>query len=258
MPGSLLSEVRDGRVVWLRLNRPEKRNALNSGLIMEATLAVERLADEIEPLVVVLLGEGPAFSAGADLQELRALDESTARDFITRLHNLIDAVRRLPQAVIASVRGPCFGGALELAAACDIRIASETARFGMPEVRVGMPSVIEAALLAPLMGVGRAADLVLSGDTLDAAAAERAGLVTRVVSDGELDAATAALAAQIAAFSGPAIRLQKQLTRTWPGVDVRVSVEASIDAFADVYRSPNPAEAIAAMLERRQPRFTTR
>lgn len=255
---SLLLQEHQGRVVRLRLNRPEKRNAINSALIAEATERVQRLAGEIEPLVVVLSGAGSAFSAGADVQELRAFDEDSARDFITRLHRLIDAMRALPQVVIASVRGPCLGGALELAAACDLRIASQTARFAMPEVRVGVPSVIEAALLAPLMGLGRAADLVLSGDTLDAAAAERAGLVTRVVADADLDAATDALATQIASFSGPAVRAQKALIGTWPSADVSASVRASIDAFAAAYRTPNPAEAITAMLERRPARFTER
>ncbi len=246
---------RAGRVATLLFNRPEKRNALSTPLIAEATAAFALLAAEPAVLVVVLGGVGPAFSAGADIGELRALDEQTARLFITRLHGLIDTVRRLPQVVIAALRGPCFGGALELAAACDLRIASETARFGMPEVKVGIPSVIEAALLPALIGFGRAADLVLTGDELDAAAAERCGLVTRVLPDERLDVEAAALAARLATYSGPALRTQKRLIRTWPGAEIAASVQASIDAFAHSYRSSNPAEALAALQERREPNF---
>jgi enoyl-CoA hydratase len=251
----LVTASRDGRVATIRLNRPEKRNALNSALIAAATATLARFADEIEPLVIVLSGEGPAFSAGADVQELRSLNEESARDFITRLHALIATVRDLPQIVIAAIRGPCLGGALELAAACDLRIAAENARFGMPEVRVGIPSVIEAALLPALIGLGRAADLVLTGETMDAAWAERCGLVSRVVPDAALDAEAQALAQRLASLSGPALRAQKRLIRGWPGAVIDASVQESIAAFAEMYRTPNPAEAIGALLEGRPPRF---
>jgi len=133
----LVTVSRDGRVATIRLNRPEKRNALNSALIAAATTSLERFRDDLDTLIIVLTGAGPAFSAGADVQELQSLNEESARNFITHLHVLIDTVRSLPQIVIAAIRGPCLGGALELAAACDLRIAAENARFGMPEVRVG-------------------------------------------------------------------------------------------------------------------------
>lgn len=248
--------AREGRVATLLLNRPEKRNALSSALIAEATAAFAEIAADPAILIVVLGGAGSAFSAGADTGELRALDESSARVFITALHGLIDAVRRLPQIVIAAVRGPCFGGALELVAACDLRLASRTARFAMPEVRVGIPSVIEAALLPSLIGFGRAADLVLTADELDAAAAERCGLVSRVYADAALDGEAAALAQRLASYSGPALRAQKRLIGLWPGADVAGAVQAGIDALAESYRSPNPAEALSAARERRPPRFS--
>jgi enoyl-CoA hydratase len=252
---SLVLLRREGRVATLLLNRPEKRNALNTALIDAATATLAEIAADPSILLVVLGGVGSAFSAGADTGELRGLNETSARAFITRLQGLIDAVRRLPQIVIAAVRGPCFGGALELIAACDLRIAADTARFAMPEVRVGIPSVIEAALLPALIGFGRAADLVLTADELDAAAAERCGLVTRVCADAALDAEAAALAQRLAAYSGPALRAQKRLIGAWPGADVAGVVQASIAAFAESYRSPNPAEALTAALERRPPRF---
>jgi len=251
----LVTVSRDGRVATIRLNRPEKRNALNSALIAAATTSLERFRDDLDTLIIVLTGAGPAFSAGADVQELQSLNEESARNFITHLHVLIDTVRSLPQIVIAAIRGPCLGGALELAAACDLRIAAENARFGMPEVRVGIPSVIEAALLPALIGLGRAADLVLTGETMDAAWAERCGLVSRVVPDAALDTEALALAHRLASLSGPALRAQKRLIRGWPGAVIDASVQESIATFAEMYRTPNPAEAIAALHEGRPPRF---
>ena len=252
----LVTVAREGRVAYVRLNRPAKLNALSSALVAGATAALARFADDLQISVIVLAGNGRAFSAGADVQEMRLLDADNAGDFIARLHELMATVRRLPQVVIASIHSHCYGGAMELVAACDIRIAAETARFGMPEIHVGMPSVIEAALLVPLVGLGRAADLVLTGDVVDAKEAERIGFVTRVVPDAALHDATRELAARIAGYSGPALRLQKELVRDWYGAAYDHAIERGIDIFGRAFVSPNPREAIDAFVEGREPRFT--
>ena len=252
----LVTVAREGRVAYVRLNRPAKLNALSSALVAGATAALARFADDLQISVIVLAGNGRAFSAGADVQEMRLLDADNAGDFIARLHELMATVRRLPQVVIASIHSHCYGGAMELVAACDIRIAAETARFGMPEIHVGMPSVIEAALLVPLVGLGRAADLVLTGDDVDAKEAERIGFVTRVVPDAALHDATRELAARIAGYSGPALRLQKELVRDWYGAAYDHAIERGIDIFGRAFVSPNPREAIDAFVEGRRPHFT--
>lgn len=252
---SLVLVRREGRIADVRLNRPAKLNALNGALIAAATVTLAEFADDREIAVIVLRGEGRVFSAGADVNEMRELDAGAARAFITRLHELMDLIRRLPQTVIASVHGHCYGGAMEIAAACDIRIAAADARFGMPEIRVGMPSVIEAALLVPLVGLGRTADLVLSGEAIDAVQAERIGFVSRVVPGQDLETATWALATQMAAFSGPALRLQKELLCAWYGDAYDRAIERGIDVFAKAFASPNPAEAIDAFIGRREPQF---
>ncbi|HZU76371.1 MAG TPA: enoyl-CoA hydratase-related protein [Dehalococcoidia bacterium] len=245
-----------GRVLHLTLNRPEKRNALNSELIYALTDAVDALAVNPRVSVVVLTGAGGTFSAGADVQELQGLDAERARGFISRLHELNNTVRNLPQVVIAAIEGHCLGGALELAAACDVRIAAEGAQFGMPEIRVGMPSVIEAALLLPLIGLGRTADLVLTGETIDTAEARRVGLVTRVTPAGELEAAANELAARIASFNPQALRLQKALIRRWTeGAGIDDGIAAGITTFVEAFRSPNPTEALTVFLEQRAPHF---
>ncbi|MHB8577912.1 MAG: enoyl-CoA hydratase/isomerase family protein [Dehalococcoidia bacterium] len=246
---------RSGRIATITLNRPRKLNALNAMMVATATDVFKQFAEDRQTSVIVLRGAGKAFSAGADVTELRELNPETARAFITRLHELLQIIRELPQIVVAAVAGPCFGGACELAAACDIRIAAESARFGMPEIKVGLPSVIEAALLVPLMGLGRASDFVLTGEELNGAEAERVGLASRVVPDDELESKARELAERLAGYSGPALRLQKELVRGWFGTAYDAAIERGIDTLARAFTSSNPREALDAFLERREPRF---
>ena len=159
-----------GRVV---IDRPDKANCLGPELIAALREAVAAVAAAPELRVLVISGAGGrSFAAGADLRVLVDLDPVTARAFITGLHKLMADVRAVPVPVIAEVGGACLGAAMELAASCDIRVASDNATFGMPEVRVGIPSVIEAALLPRLIGWGRTNRLLLTGETIDAATAE--------------------------------------------------------------------------------------
>lgn len=252
----LVEVEREGRVAWVRLNRPEKLNALSRELVAALHAAFASFAGDISIAAIVLSGNGRCFSAGADVNVLRELDPISGREFITQLHELMAAIRALPQIVIAAVHGYCFGGAAELAAACDLRIAADSARFGMPEIKVGLPSVIEAALFVPLVGLGRAADFVLTGDEWDAPTAERYGFVTRIVPADMLAAESARLAQQIAGSSGPALRLQKELIRAWTGEAIDHAIERGIESLARAYDTPNPREALDALRERRAPRFS--
>jgi len=214
---------------------------------------MRRLAGDAQLRAVVLTGAGEkSFSGGVDVGELGATAPDTARAAITRLHRCIAAVRDCPVPVIARVNGYCIGGALELAAGCDLRIAADHARFGMPEVRLGIPSVIEAALLPRLMGAGRARWLLLTGELIDAAEALRWGLVERVVAaqglDAEVDHALDAILA-----SGPeAIRAQKRLNRAYEELPFADAVALSIDAFEQSYRTGEPARLIGDYLRRRR------
>src|SRR5205823_3011964 len=166
------------------------------GLMVEIVEAIERLEVDAALRLVVLRGAGErAFVGGADITELASLDRDSARDFITLVHRCCDGFRRLPVPVIARIDGYALGAGLELAAACDLRVASERAMFGMPEVRVGIPSVVEAALLPLLIGHGRARRLLLTGETIGAAEALAWGLVDAAVPPEELDAAVERFAA---------------------------------------------------------------
>lgn len=230
------------------LDRPAKRNAISGEVAAELAAAFGDLSADADLRVVVLSGDGPSFCAGADVTELASLTPETAEIFIRGLHTAIAAAMACPVPVIAAIRGACIGAGLELVAGCDLRIAGHDARFSMPEVKIGVPSVIEAALLPRLMGRGRAARLVLTGETIDAETAFKWGLVEELVPGDDLMFRAGALAAEIAEADPRAVRAQKRLIRAWDDLPIGQAVEVSVDAFADSYRTDAPRTRIAAAL----------
>ena len=174
------------------------------------------------------------------------LNPATAETFITRLHRCCAAIRDLPVPVIARIRGYALGAGLELAAACDLRIADETAVFGMPEVKIGLPSVIEAALLPGMVGWGRARQILLLGENFSAREAEAWGLVEKVVAAGELDAAVEQWVESILAAGPRAVRSQKKLMRAWEDLPLRDAIEAGVPALAAAFETDEPAQRMRA------------
>src|SRR5437588_8146186 len=162
---------REGAVARIFLNRPQKVNALDTALLEELAAALERLAGDESLRVIVLGGRGRAFCGGADIDELASLTAATAEAFVARIHRVCAAIRALPIPVVARLHGAVIGAGLELAAACDLRVAEHGARVAMPEVTLGIPSVVDAALLPRRMGAGRAARGALPGGAGDAARA---------------------------------------------------------------------------------------
>jgi enoyl-CoA hydratase/carnithine racemase len=205
------------------------------------------LADDATIRAVVLTGAGTrAFVGGADVDEMAALaSPDAARSFIGKVHACCRAVRDLPVPVIAVIRGWCLGAGLELAASCDLRMADGTARFGMPEVRLGVPSVVEAALLPGLIGWARTRELLLFGDVVDAAEALRIGLIDQLAAPADLDAAVEARLASLLSGGPRAIRLQKALIRRWEDLPVSEAVDAGVDAFAAAFETDEPRLAMA-------------
>ena len=198
----------------------------------------------------MLAGAGRAFSAGVDVHAMRDLAPASARAFIGALHETIAALRALPVPVLARLHGHVLGGALELVAACDLRLAAASCRFAMPEVTVGIPSVIEAALLPGLVGWGRAAELLLTGAAIDGTEAERWGLVNRAVEDAALDREVDAWVGRLLALPPGALRRQTALLRTWRRCDVETAIALSMDAFAVTYGTDEPRRAMQAFLDR--------
>jgi len=220
---------REGPVARIFLNRPEKANALNSAALRELASSLESLARDESLRVVVLAGRGKTFCGGADTQELKSLNAETAGPFVERIHHACRAIRDLPVPVVARLHGAVIGAGLEIAAACDLRVAAEGTKFAMPEVRLGIPSVVEAALLPRLMGSGRAAWLVLTGEAIDARRALEWGLIEEI-GDGEQ------LLQRLLAGDREALRMQKQLLQLWDEAPLATSVAASIERFTQIHR----------------------
>ncbi len=241
-----------GRIARVVIDHPKKLNILNRALIDELVRVIQSLAGDARLRAVVLSGAGErAFIGGADIRELAGLTRATATDFITALHRFCEGLRRLPVPVIARINGHALGAGLEVAAACDLRIASAQSRFGMPEVRVGIPSVIEAALLPGLIGWGRTRRLLLTAETIEAAQAEQWGLIDWCVPEAQLDPAVEELIEAILACGPQALRLQKELIRAWEDLPLSKAIERGIAAFASAYESDEPQRMTGAFLEQR-------
>jgi enoyl-CoA hydratase/carnithine racemase len=242
-----IAERAGGRIARVTLDNAPRLNCLSTPLIVEVSNAFARLSADPLLRAVVLTGAGErAFVGGADLNELGQLCADSARLYITRLHQACRAVRHCPVPVLGRINGFALGAGLELAASCDLRAAADTAQFGMPEVQMGLPSVIEAALLPGLIGAGRTREMLLTGVLYSAAEALAMHLVEKVVPATDLDAALEPWIVAICRATPQAIRAQKALINRWQQVSLEEGILAGIDALADAYRTGEPQAAIAA------------
>jgi len=250
---NLRRDVRD--VAVLTINNPAKLNTLNTAVMNDLIAAAEQLAKDRDLRAVVLRGAGDrAFIGGADIGEMVNLGAGSARAFITLVHRSCDVFRRMPVPVIARIEGWTLGAGLEVAAACDMRVASSGARFGMPEVRVGLPSVVEAALLPGLIGWGRTRRLLLTGEAIDAATALAWGFIEQTAPPEELDGVVDALLDGILASGPRAVRLQKALIEDWQAMAVDAAIQHGIDGFVDAWASDEPRRMMNDFLQRQHTR----
>jgi enoyl-CoA hydratase/carnithine racemase len=234
-------------IALVTVDNAAKLNCLSTPLIVELTRTFTRLGENETLRAVVLTGAGNrAFIGGADLNELGSLCADSARLFITRLHQACQAIRACPVPVIGRINGFCLGAGLEVAASCDFRAAVEAAQFGMPEVVMGLPSVIEAALLPGLIGWGRTREMLLTGAMYSAADVLAMGFVERVVPAAELDGIVERWIAALRHAKPEAVRSQKGLINRWERVSVEEGIYAGIDALSDAYNTGEPQAAIAA------------
>src|ERR1051325_2648561 len=231
-----LDQRAGGAVATLTIDNQAKLNTLDRVLMTEIIGKVEALypRDDLRALVLTGAG-GKAFIGGASIPEMAALDRDTARDFITLVHRPCDAFRKLPVPVIARIDGYALGAGLEVAVSCDLRVATTRAKFGMPETKVGIPSVVEAALIPQLIGFGRARELLMLGEIIDAETASRWGLVERVVAPEALDREVEKLLAALFSAGARAVRLQKELMRAWENLPADRAIAAGIDAFVKAF-----------------------
>lgn len=221
---------------------------------------LERAAVELAALLarpglrcVLVSGHTPrAFIGGANLHALAALDHATAEPFIRAVHRLCATLREASVPVLAVLRGHCLGAGLEIACACDVRIGDDSVLCGMPEVRVGLPSVVEAALLPGLIGWGKAREMMLRGHLIDAAEAAHIGLLQAVTSSADLDQLALRMARDVVAGAPGALAAQKRLFRRWEDSTVSAAIEHGVEALVAAYQGDEPARAIAAFFARKR------
>ena len=255
----LLYEV-EGGIARITVHRPDKLNALNGATVREIAEAATRAIDDPAVSVLVVTGSGDkAFAAGADIAEMAALSPHAAQRFSQMLSDGLDRLESSPKPVLAAVNGFALGGGCELALACHVRLAADTAKFGQPEVNLGLiPGAGGTQRLQRLVGRGRALDLILSGDMIDAAEALRIGLVERVVPAAGLRDAVDAYAAKLMGKSR--LALARALEAVLAGGEVALPEALALETslFALCFATEDMREGTRAFLEKRKPTFPGR
>jgi enoyl-CoA hydratase/carnithine racemase len=242
-----------GSVAYVTVDNRAKLNTLDRALMAEFIAAIDTLGVRADLRALVLTGAGDrAFIGGASIPEMAALDRTSARDFITLVHRTCDCLRRLPVPVVARIDGYALGAGLEVAVSCDLRVATGRAKFGMPEVKVGIPSVIEAALIPQLIGFGRARELLMLGELIDADTALRWGLIERVVAPEALDAEVEKIVSAIVAAGPQAVRRQKALMQQWEKLPADAAIEAGIEAFVRAFETDEPSRMLSDFAGRKR------
>jgi enoyl-CoA hydratase len=253
---NIIYQVDDG-IATITFNRPKALNALNSALLKEFSQALDALAADDTIRVLILTGSGDkAFVAGADISELAKYNTLTAKTFSENGHAIFARLQALPVAVIAAVNGFALGGGTEIAIACDFIYASENAKFGQPEINLGLiPGFGGTQRLPRLIGANRAKELVFTGKMISAAEAEQIGLVNKVVAADQLMAEVMQTAREIASKGQVSLRAAKQAINHGLNTDLATGIHIEVEGFGMCYGSADAKEGTAAFLEKRKANF---
>jgi enoyl-CoA hydratase len=250
---------REDQIALLTLNSPAKRNALSADLINELAQNLTTLQGDDSLRVVILTGTGTAFCAGTDIAELSNLTETTASELSLRGQRLCDQIESFPVPVIAAVNGIAAGGGCELALACHLRIASTTAKFNLPETRLGViPAYGGTQRLSRDIAVARALEMMLAGNELDAPTALQLGILNRIVNPEELMVEARALANEIAALAPLAIRACLKAVTEGLKLPFEEGLALERQLFASLFATEDAKEGTRAFLEKRKPVFKGR
>jgi len=235
-----------GGACWITISREQKGNALLPDDCAVIAQYVEDAVNKPETRAIVFTGAGDrAFCAGMDVSAFLDLNASTARAFIEPLKVMLNTVRMAPLPTIAGINGGCIGAGLELAAACDLRIAVNTAKFGLPEIKVGIPSALDAALLQQYLGLARAKEMMILGDIYSAQKMDDWGLLNRVVEPGELEAALLETVAKVQPFTRSVTAAQKRMFEIWQNFGIKDANDLSVDIWAAMFTEDETLETIA-------------
>lgn len=228
---------------WISFNRPEHLNALTQEDIVEARQAAQEAHSFAKAIVFRGTGER-SFSAGVHIDAFRELHEDKAKALISDLKALLESVRLAPIPTICAINGYCLGGAMELAMTSDLRIATRHARFGMPEIKLGIPSVLDAALLQQHVGLSKAKEMLLTGALYEAPEMERFGFLNMVVEQDELEERVNLILEHLKKHSKPAVAAQKRLFETWQNAGLRESIAVSVEEFARIFETEEAQDRV--------------
>jgi enoyl-CoA hydratase len=255
---NILVEKAAEYVTAITLNRPKKLNALSIELLSELTHAIKEIEDDDDVRVVIIKGAGKAFCAGIDVSQASAQDPMSIRKFMKILNGGIKVVRYLEKPVIAAVHGHAIGAGIELMISCDIVFAADNSMFSMPEINIGIPSIIEAAIIPRQIGILRAKEFVLTGDIWDAKRIEEVGFVNKIIPVDKLQEEALAMAKKLAKKSPIALAVQKDVCNKWMTTDLETAIDYSIGRVPMNFASEDQKEGMRAFLEKREPKFTGR
>ncbi|KPJ50275.1 crotonase [candidate division TA06 bacterium DG_26] len=249
----------ENEIAVVKINRPDALNAINSATVSELLDCFRMLSLNDGVHVIILTGEGKAFVAGGDISEMLHKKPVEAREFAQRGQALLAFIENMERPVIAAVNGYALGGGCELCMACDLRVASNRATFGQPEVKLGLiPGWAGTQRLPRLVGLAKAKELILTGDSIDAETASRIGLVNQVVPHDELMDMAKKIARKIASMGPTATRLAKASMNRGVDSDIFTGAAYEAEAFGICFSTGEPKEGISAFLEKRQPDWKKR
>ncbi len=252
---NLIVEIEDS-VALIKIDRPDALNAINTATLQELGDCFKSLSQNEKVKVIILTGEGKAFVAGGDISEMMKKNPIEAREFAHRGHQLLASIENMEKPVIAAVNGFALGGGCELCMACDLRIASDKASLGQPEVKLGLiPGWAGTQRLPRLVGPAKAKELIFTGESIDAETALRIGLVNRVVPHEELLQVSKAVAKKIAAMGPTATKLAKTCINRSMESDMYTGTTYEAEAFGICFSTGEPKEGISAFFEKRKPNW---
>jgi enoyl-CoA hydratase len=248
--------LRDGPVTTLYMNRPDQMNALSGAVFRDLDEILDELEKDAELRAVIITGEGRAFVAGADIKEMSEKTPDQMREFTAHGQKVLRRLERLKKPVIAAINGFALGGGMEIALACDIRLASDKAKFGLPEVKLGIfPGLGGTQRLTRIAGKGKACELIFTGDIIDAPAALSIGIIDKVVVTEKLMCEARALAARIVVNAPIAIGLAKSSINKALEADLDTGLKFELDTVMECMPTKDKKEGMRAFIEKRRPEF---